>query len=1115
VAKEAAVEFLVLGPLDVRVHGRAVQLGGHKQRGLLALLLLNAGKVVSAERLIDALWGERPPASAMNSVHVYVSQLRKVLGESRLVTRQPGYLLDVRPDEVDARRFERLLGEGRATRARGDAAAARKLLGEALALWRGPPFADLGQEEFVQGEIARLEELRLVAVEERIGADIELGRTADLVPELEELVRANPLRERVREQLMLALYRSGRQAEALEAYRQGRRTLHEELGLEPGPALKELEQAILRHDPALGGPSSDGRRRVRAHARSGRRAGLIIAVGSVLLLAAGVAVAAIELTGGGSRIAALPANSVGVIDARLGGIGASVSIPGTTPSVLAAGDGAIWVADTDGNSVSRLDPVTHDVRQTIAVGGGPAGLTVAGDAVWVANGLDGTVSRIDATTNQVVQTIAVGNGPSGVAFGAGALWVANAVDGTVSRIDPNTGRVTRTLPAAVGATGVAVGFRRVWVDSEPTGSVAVLDPASGAVLHRIGVGVDPDAVSAGAGSLWVANRADGTVSKIDPRAGTVTDTIQVGRSPDGIAAGADGVWVANGGDGTLTRIDPADDSVKTVRVSNRPQGLALTAHSVYVAVRSSGLEHRGGMLRVLAGAPDFIDPALAYSTFSWSILTMTNDGLVGFRRVGGAQGAQLVPDLAVSLPIPTQGGTAYTFQLRPGIRYSTGKLVSADDFRRGLERVFEVRPPSGGAPLYREIVGAARCTPGKLCDLSRGIVTDRDARTVTFHLTAPDADFLTKLALPFAFAIPAGTPARDVSIHPVPATGPYLIAAYHPKRHWLRLVRNRSFHQWSVDAQPDGYPDAISWSSRLEFDVSAEARATERGAADIATYLAPPLSKQQLDVLAVRYPSQLHESTAEATSYFFLNTRVAPFDDVRARRAVNYAFDRQAFAHLLGGAFAPTCQILPPNSPGYKHTCPYLPGGTASLDRARRLVRSSGTTGARVTVWVPSPSAVQGRYMVSLLDSLGYRAYLRAVPPIPDLGTYFRKILDPRQRAQTGYTGWVADFPSAGSFLREEFACAAFSPGGPQFEADPSEWCDHAIDAQMHHAAAIQTQDPPAAALLWQRIERELLAQAVTVPTYNARVVDLVSKRVRNYQFHPQWGALLDQLWVK
>jgi peptide/nickel transport system substrate-binding protein len=635
-------------------------------------------------------------------------------------------------------------------------------------------------------------------------------------------------------------------------------------------------------------------------------------------------------------------------------------------------------------------------------------------------------------------------------------------------------------------------------------------------VRRIGVGVDPDAVAVGAGGVWVANRADGTVSKFDPRAGAVTDTVRVGRGPAGIAAGPQGVWVANRADGTISRIDPSSGETQTtVRLDNPPRGVALSPHRVYVAVRSAGGEHRGGTLRALAPySVDSIDPALSPAPGGWSVLIMTNDGLVGFRRVGGVQGAQLVPDLAVSLPTPTDSGKTYTFQVRTGIRYSNAKLVQPDDFKRALERVFEVGSGLSevgyGAQYYDGIVGANRCANGKSCHLSRGIVTDRAARTVTFHLTAPDADFLAKLALPPAFAVPAGTPAHDVGANPIPATGPYRIAEYRKKAKRLRLVRNRSFREWSAEAQPRGYLDSISWSWRLGLDPSARVRAVERGVADVALGGSPSLSKPQLDALAMRYPSQLHVSAQLGTTYFFLNTRVRPFDDARARRAVNDAFDREAFTRLLGRAFAPTCQILPPNFPGYRPRCPYIAGGVTGLDRARRLVRSSGTAGARVTVWVPSPIAEQGRYMVAVLRSLGYRARLEAVDP----HAYFNKISDSRLRAQTGYYSWFAGYPSAADFVPPQLSCAAFLAASPE-QSNFSEFCDRSIDAQMARAAAVQVQDPAAATVLWQQVEQSILAHAPVVPAYNRRNVDFVSKRVGNYQYNPQWGLLLDQAWVK
>jgi DNA-binding SARP family transcriptional activator len=226
---------------------RPLSLGGIKQRSLLAVLLLHANEVVSADRLIDELWGEAPPATAAKSVQVHVSRLRKELGDRRLATRPPGYVLHVEPSELDLARFERLLGDARSA----DSGSAGEKLREALALWRGPALADLAYEPFAQGEIARLEELRWAALEQRIEADLAAGRHAELVGELEALITEHPVRERLRCQLMLALYRSARQAEALEAYRRAQRELSEGLGLEPSQALKELEQAMLRQDPAL------------------------------------------------------------------------------------------------------------------------------------------------------------------------------------------------------------------------------------------------------------------------------------------------------------------------------------------------------------------------------------------------------------------------------------------------------------------------------------------------------------------------------------------------------------------------------------------------------------------------------------------------------------------------------------------------------------------------------------------------------------------------------------------------------------------------------------------------------------------------------------------------
>jgi DNA-binding SARP family transcriptional activator len=253
------LEYRILGPLEVAANGRAVPLGGTKQRALLAVLLLHRSAVVPTDRLVEDLWGAEAPAAAAKTVQVHVSRLRKALGNAALETRAGGYALNVEAESVDLFRFEDLTQDGRRLLAAGDPAAARAAFGEALALWRGPPLADFAYEPFAQTEISRLEELRVAALEDRIDADLALGETASLVPELEALIASHPLRERLRRQLMLALYRGGRQADALRAYREARSAL-DDLGIEPARALRELEAAILRHDPSLDPTVRPGRR---------------------------------------------------------------------------------------------------------------------------------------------------------------------------------------------------------------------------------------------------------------------------------------------------------------------------------------------------------------------------------------------------------------------------------------------------------------------------------------------------------------------------------------------------------------------------------------------------------------------------------------------------------------------------------------------------------------------------------------------------------------------------------------------------------------------------------------------------------------------------------------
>jgi peptide/nickel transport system substrate-binding protein len=1108
------MDFLVLGPLEVRDGASPLPLGGAKQRALLAILLLHRDQVVATDTLVDALWGERPPETAATALHGLISNLRKLLGPELIVTQPPGYVVRLGSHRLDLDRFEALAQTGRHALEQDDAPKAATSLSAGLELWRGPPLGDVRDIRILQPEIRRLEELRSAVLEDRIEADLALGRAAELVGELESLVAREPFRERLRGQLMVALYRSGRQAKALEIYREGRSTLVGEVGIEPGAALQELQRAILRQDPSLTGESRNGVGTAAAREPpaeptelASRPSTRLLAgtVGAIAVVAA--AVAAIAFTAGGERRSVqLAADGVGLVEhGRLTHAGTLDS----APAALAAGNHAIWVANTGEHSVSRLEEGTLRVRQTISVGSAPSGLAVGRGAVWVANGLDGTLSRIDPQANKVVQTIGVGNGPAAVAYGLGSVWVANRADQTVTRVDPRTGKVLGTLPAGADVAAIAAGEGAVWVADQPRGRVVRLDPDGREPLAAINVGNGPSALVLGAGSVWVANELDSTVSRVDPRSNAVIATVTVGSGPSSLAAARDGIWVGSQHDATLSRIDPGTNRVdRELRLGQRPEAVAASGAGVLVAVGPSAASHRGGTLKLAASSlpSGSVDP-LDYGPFTSAVI-LTNDGLTGFRRVGGVNGTDLVPDLAASLPSPTDGGRTYTFRVRRGIRYSDGRLVRPEDFRRALERTVLV---SHDPVYYGAIVGARECAvrPSH-CDLSRGIAVDDEAGTITFNLRAPDAEFLFKLALPFAYAVPAGTPNRDVGTRPVPATGPYMVAAYKPGR-FVRLVRNPRFHVWSDAAQPAGYPDDIVW--RLGVRSADQVAAVEAGRADVAVDGVPPSRLAQVET---EYASQVRENPLARTTFAFLNTRVRPFSDERVRRAVNYAADREAFVRAAGGPdrAQPTCQFLPPNFPGYRPYCPYTdrPGPTGAwnapdLAKARRLVGASGTRGTKVTVWIPPNRRTEGAGFVAVLRELGYRAR-----PKPVGESFYGRMTDPRLRIQAGVVSWQSDYPAASNFLAMFFGCRA--PGATS-SLNGAQFCDAGIDGQITRAVGLEATDPSIANSLWSRIDRELVDRAPVVPLVNPRQVDFLARRVGDYQYSPQWGVLLGQLWVR
>src|SRR5687768_14798650 len=403
VQRPAEMEFRVLGPLEVADEGRVLPLGSGRQLALFAFLLLHANETVSVDRLVDELWAGSAPPTAAKIVRNSVSLLRRELGD-RLESRPPGYLLRVQEGELDSELLERAVESGELEE-----------LTAALARWRGSPLSQVAYESFAQSEIARLEELRLSAVEARIATELDLGRHVNVVGELERLLRQHPLRERLSGLLMLALYRSGRQADALDVYQRTRRALDEQLGIAPGPALRELEHKILEQHESLGPPAL----RVAEPGRRRRLPLALAAAAVVVAVAAAVAFVATRDSVGG--LGEVPPNHVGVIDPRTVAIVAAIPV-GIRPGPLPALAESDWVGNLRDPDLTRIDTRRRAARGSIGLDGRtPTGLAVGEGAVWVAHGARGELTRVEPQFAQLVRTIRVTRRPYGTPTGSVAV----------------------------------------------------------------------------------------------------------------------------------------------------------------------------------------------------------------------------------------------------------------------------------------------------------------------------------------------------------------------------------------------------------------------------------------------------------------------------------------------------------------------------------------------------------------------------------------------------------------------------------------------------------------------------------------------------------------------
>jgi peptide/nickel transport system substrate-binding protein len=524
----------------------------------------------------------------------------------------------------------------------------------------------------------------------------------------------------------------------------------------------------------------------------------------------------------------------------------------------------------------------------------------------------------------------------------------------------------------------------------------------------------------------------------------------------------------------------------------------------------------GGTFTILANSSFGVaDPAQNYTLEEWQLLIDTHDGLVGFAHVGGLAGTKIVPDLATSIPTPTNGGKTYLFHIRTGIKFSNGQTLEPSDFVTTFERQFTVPGPTA---FYSGIVGANKCST-KGCDLSKGgVVANNAAHTLTINLTKPDPEFLDQLSLPFAYAVPSGTSMKLTGNKVAPGTGPYMWKSYNPNQAAV-LVRNPFFHVWSAVAQPAGYPNEII--EKYGLPVSDEVTEVQNGEAD-EVFDGDQIPSDQLTQLnSPKYAGQIHVNTLTADWYFALNTRRAPFNNLQARQAINYAANRSAYVKIAGGPSlaVPACQILPPNFPSYKPYCPYTTGSQTTwsapnVAKAKQLVKASGTAGDKVVVDGTTDQVGKAlvEQMVSDLDSIGYKATSQLLTA--SIQYPFVQNSTNSGKWNVGWSAWYQDYPAPSDFLNVLLGCGSIHPNS---DASPNiaAFCDKSVQTQITKAESIEATDPSGAAKIWTQVDHADTMQAPWVNMYNPKQIDFLAKSVHGYEWNPQWYILIDRMWLK
>ena len=737
-----------------------------------------------------------------------------------------------------------------------------------------------------------------------------------------------------------------------------------------------------------------------------RRAAGLAAAGAVIAAAVVIPL----LVVGGSSQTAVAANSIAALDSS-GSIAATVSV-GARPVAITSGAGALWVANLDDESVTRVDLSSRQAVRTIPIGDAATALAATRTAVWVTDG-SGRVLKIDPRYNRVTSTRSLAAAgsflpgtvrPALAAFGS--IWVVSP-DGHVSRIDADSGRGMGSVGVGNGPSAIAAGAGSVWVTNSADGTVTRIDPAT-LVSTTIPVGHGPAAVAVNAAGVWIANAGDNRLVRVDAATNAVAGGTRVGDGPTAVLAMPTALWVANGRGGTIMRLDPRSGKVnKTIRLGGTPDALASAGGQVWVAVAPAPPRPAvvGGVAR-FTRQEDFpsLDPALAGAP---DVLYATCANLVTYPDKPAPEGSRAVPEVAEAIPAPTAGGTMYTFTIRPGFRFSppSNEAVTAMTFKSTIERVTSPRLKSPLAHVFSGIVGYEKYFKGKAREIS-GVVAR--GRTLTIRLSQPHGAFLADLAEGSACAVPRDTPADAGGINDIPSAGPYYIASYTPRQQ-LVLRRNPNYH----GDRPHRL-DQIVYA--IGVDPSRAVEEIEAGAADWAADGIPADPGSRLESrygrgskAAKAGHQQYFVSPVNGARYLHMNTSRQLFSNVRLRRAVNYALDRQALVaqdrrFAAGGPFLasePTDDYTTPSNTGATDFHLYPLSGP-DLARAKRLAGRVHATAVMYAANIP-PWPQEAEIIRRNLKPLGIDVQVKEF----SIGDFFVHLGRRREPFDLAVSGWI------------------------------------------------------------------------------------------------------------